>query len=121
MDQDAARAKTEAMLKELWRRKLPMVREHLDLLTQAAELIHSESLTAPLRSEAAISAHKLAGSLGMFGYPEGTRIAESSSIFLTRKDIRLPTPSAAWYDNYVRAFRFRAQQRAIPGSVFGRG
>ena len=74
-DQDAAKVKTEAMLKELWQRKLPMVREHLLTLAAAAERVHSQSLTAPLRSEAAISAHKLAGSLGMFGYPEGTRIA----------------------------------------------
>ena len=74
-DQDAAKAKTQAMLKELWRRKLPMVREHINTLTCTAERIHSSTLTAPLRSEAAISAHKLAGSLGMFGYPEGTRLA----------------------------------------------
>ncbi len=75
VDHDAAKAKTEAMLKDLWRRKLPMVREHLHILTLASELINSATLTSPLRSEAAISAHKLAGSLGMFGYPEGTRLA----------------------------------------------
>lgn len=75
MDHDAAKAKTEALLKDLWRRKLPMIREHLEILTQAAETIQTATLTAPLRREAAISAHKLAGSLGMFGYPEGTRLA----------------------------------------------
>ena len=75
MDQDAAKAKTEAMVKDLWKRKLPMVREHLNTLSVASERIHSRSLTSPLRSEAAIAAHKLAGSLGMFGYPEGTRLA----------------------------------------------
>ena len=75
MDQDAAKAKTQAMLNDLWRRKLPMIREHLALLSRTAERVHSLELTAPLRSEAAISAHKLAGALGMFGYPEGTRLA----------------------------------------------
>ena len=77
MDTEATRAKTEAMLKELWRRKLPAVREHLTLLDRTAEMLQDASLTAPLRTDAAISAHKLAGSLGMFGFPEGTRIARS--------------------------------------------
>lgn len=85
-DQDAARAKTEAMLKELWQRKLPMVREHLALLSRTAELIHSEALTAPLRREAGISAHKLAGSLGMFGYPEGTRLAREMEHLLDAEE-----------------------------------
>ena len=75
MDQDTAKAKTEAMVKDLWKRKVPTVREHLNVLRLASERIHHTALTPPLRSEAAVSAHKLAGSLGMFGYPEGTRIA----------------------------------------------
>ena len=63
------------MLKALWQRKLPMIREHVTILDHAANLLQDQLLTSPLRIEAAISAHKLAGSLGMFGYPEGTRIA----------------------------------------------
>ncbi len=95
MDHDAAKAKTEAMLKELWKRKLPMVREHLNILTLASERIHSESLTSPLRSEAAISAHKLAGSLGMFGYPEGTRFARELEHLLDAEGIPPPDTFSA--------------------------
>lgn len=75
MTDDPAKAKTEALLRDLWRRKLPMVREHLNILEHASQTIAAATLTPPLRSEAAISAHKLAGSLGMFGYSEGTRLA----------------------------------------------
>ncbi len=91
----------DAMLKELWRRKLPMVREHLAVLAQAAEHVHSASLTAPLRSEAAISAHKLAGSLGMFGYPEGTRIAREMEHLLDAE----ATPPADTFSGLLRQLR----------------
>ena len=75
MSTPLAKDKMDAMLRELWQRKLPMVREHLSLLQRASETLSQATLTAPLRNEAAISAHKLAGSLGMFGFPEGTRFA----------------------------------------------
>ena len=98
---DAARAKTEALLKELWRRKLPMVREHLTVLAQAVERVHSATLTIPLRSEAAISAHKLAGSLGMFGYPEGTRLAREMEHLLDAEG----TPPADTFSSLLRQLR----------------
>ena len=105
-DQDAAKAKTEAMLKELWRRKLPVVREHLTVLSRAAERVHSQSLTPPLRSEAAISAHKLAGSLGMFGYPEGTRIAREMEHLLDAEGM----PPADTFSGLLRRLR-----ESLPG------
>ena len=71
----SAKDKTDLLLKDLWQRKLPMVREHVLILQRASETLHSATLTLPLRTEAAISAHKLAGSLGMFGYSDGTRFA----------------------------------------------
>lgn len=101
MDQDAAKAKTAALLKELWRRKLPMLREHVALLERAAESLQAESLTAPLRSEAAISAHKLAGSLGMFGYPEGTRLARTLEHLLDAEG----TPPPATFASLVHQLR----------------
>ena len=99
MDQDAAKAKTDAMLKDLWRRKLPMIREHLIILSRTAERVNSSALTAPLRSEAAISAHKLAGSLGMFGYPEGTRLARELEHLLDAEG----TPPPDTFSTLVRS------------------
>ncbi len=74
MDQDAA-AKTRKLLASLWTRNLPMMKDRLQLLERAAETARSASLTAPLRRDAATTAHKFAGSLGMFGYTESTEIA----------------------------------------------
>ncbi len=76
MKPDAA-AQTQKLLESLWIRNLPMIKERLLLLDRAAETARSAHLTPPLRRDAAMTAHKLAGSLGMFGYTEGTGIARS--------------------------------------------
>ena len=59
------------MIAALWQRNQPQVLERLALLDQAA----SDALTPLLQQEAVATAHKLAGSLGMFGFHEGTRLA----------------------------------------------
>jgi len=68
---DSAQSKTQNMIAALWQRSQPQVLDRLALLDRAAV----EPLTTSLQQEAAATAHKLAGSLGMFGFPEGTRIA----------------------------------------------
>ena len=73
--QATARQRTDALLRDLWKRKLPAVREQIRLLERVLHTIDNATLTAPLRQNAAMAAHKLAGSLGMFGYHDGTRIA----------------------------------------------
>jgi HPt (histidine-containing phosphotransfer) domain-containing protein len=55
----------------LWQRNRPLFQERLALLDRAA----AGPLTPALRGEAIAIAHKLAGSLGMFGFHDGTRIA----------------------------------------------
>ena len=67
--------KTAALLTALWERNLPVLRERLALLDAAAALAADGRLSPALRAEAAATAHKLAGSLGMFGYKEGTGLA----------------------------------------------
>jgi len=68
-------AKISALLKNMWERHLPTVRERLDILEHAASAAASGKLTETLRREALEIAHKLSGSLGMFGYHHGTEIA----------------------------------------------
>jgi HPt (histidine-containing phosphotransfer) domain-containing protein len=68
--------KTAQLLKTLWQKNLPIFQERISILQQAAdELSHTHSLTPELRDEAASTAHKLAGALGMFGFPKGTDLA----------------------------------------------
>lgn len=68
-------AQTEALLADLWQRNLPIVKERLHTLDRAAALASTGTLSNDAREEALNISHKLAGSLGMFGYHRGTEIA----------------------------------------------
>jgi HPt (histidine-containing phosphotransfer) domain-containing protein len=78
---DAA-AKTTGLLKALWEKNLPVLRERVGLLERAAEEAAAGRLSEALRVEAVGVAHKLAGSLGMFGYQDGTLAARELEVAL---------------------------------------
>jgi HPt (histidine-containing phosphotransfer) domain-containing protein len=85
--------RTAALLADLWQRNLPLIEHRMAVLERAA----SGPLTEELRAEAVDVAHKLAGSLGMFGYEEGTLIARNLELILESPspDIsRLASPTA---------------------------
>ena len=63
---------THKAIAALWQRNQPQLLERLAILDRAAV---APALTPGEREEAVSTAHKLAGSLGMFGFHEGTRIA----------------------------------------------
>jgi HPt (histidine-containing phosphotransfer) domain-containing protein len=77
-----AEAKTAALLATLWVKIRPLVEERLATLDQAAAAAKAGTLAEDLRKQAAGSAHKLAGSLGMYGYDEGTRVARELEVLL---------------------------------------
>jgi len=66
---------TRKLLAALWERSLPMMQERLAQLERAVASVRAGTLTPEQRREAIETAHKLAGSLGMFGYPDGTEFA----------------------------------------------
>lgn len=65
----------DALLTSLWKRNLTTLHERLNLLDRAAASAASDQLSKALQSDALDVAHKLAGSLGMFGHHRGTDIA----------------------------------------------
>ena len=73
---------TRELLARLWERSLPVVRERLDALDTAAAAAAGNALTDAIRTHAIAEAHKLAGSLGMFGYSEGTDLARQIEALL---------------------------------------
>jgi HPt (histidine-containing phosphotransfer) domain-containing protein len=77
-----AKDKTASLLAALWVRVRPLVEERLVTLDQAAAAAAAGTLGQDLQREAAGNAHKLAGSLGMYGYDEGTRIARELEVLL---------------------------------------
>ena len=80
-------AKINKVISELWEKNLPTLRERLNLLDRTATAAATGRLFDTARMEALEIAHKLSGSLGMFGYQEGTEIARKMEIIL-----KSPTP-----------------------------
>jgi HPt (histidine-containing phosphotransfer) domain-containing protein len=74
--------KTASLLAAIWLRSRPLVEERMALLERAATGAAAGGLTQELRKEAGGVAHKLAGSLGMYGYDEGTLIARQIEVLL---------------------------------------
>jgi hypothetical protein len=75
------------ILAQLWRKNLPTIRERLDLMDRLGAAAALGTLDEPMRIEALGIAHKLAGSLGMYGYPQGTEVASKMERIL-----KSPTP-----------------------------
>lgn len=70
------------LLQRIWRQNLPMMRDRVAVLEAAAAEALQGVLTAEHRKDAGSLAHKLAGSLGMFGYPLGTEISRELEVLL---------------------------------------
>lgn len=64
-----------ARLADLWRQSLPIVLERVAALRSACEALDRDATDAAARSVAREAAHKLSGSLGIFGLPQGTELA----------------------------------------------
>jgi HPt (histidine-containing phosphotransfer) domain-containing protein len=80
-----------AALQAIWERNLPQTRERVALLQRAAaQLSHTRTLDADLHSEALSLAHKLAGSLGMFGFAAGTEHARAIEAELSHGGLPQP-------------------------------
>lgn len=63
------------LISALWSRSAPLIADRLNGLDKACEAAVVGRLSPMMRRGAADTAHKLAGSLGMFGYPRGTELA----------------------------------------------
>ena len=79
--------KIDNVLAQLWKKNLPTVHERLDLLDKFGAAAASGKLNEPTRLEALSIAHKLSGSLGMYGYQQGTEVASKMERIL-----KSPTP-----------------------------
>lgn len=76
---------TAAAIRAIWERNLPVIEERIKRLEATAAAVEAASLDKATRLEANEIAHKLAGSLGMFGFPEGTEIARRLERMLVKE------------------------------------
>lgn len=76
--QQALRATgSQQLLASVWQRNLPIMRERLATLSDVAQTGSDGIITDSARQVGSEIAHKLAGSLGMFGYLQGTELARA--------------------------------------------
>ncbi len=80
---------TKKLIAGIWRRNRTQVLARLELLEGTATAVAAENLTPLLLQEALSISHKLAGSLGMFGFGEGTQLAR-----VLEQQLESATPNA---------------------------
>jgi DNA-binding response OmpR family regulator len=68
-------AAANAVMLELWERFKESFSTQLDLLDQVVGALKAGNLTADLQQEAKQTVHKLVGSLGVYGFPQGSVLA----------------------------------------------
>jgi len=89
-----------AALATVWEKSLPLLRQRVQVLQQTMVHLRAGTLHATLREAAASEAHRLAGLLGTFGYPEGTEAARLLEVAL---DVPLPDTTATVLDGMEAA------------------
>ena len=72
---EAVKEKTARMLAALWVKSIPVITERVALVRAAHTALAADALDDATRNQAEQAAHKLAGVLGTFGFPEGTDAA----------------------------------------------
>ena len=101
MTRKKAAEATRSLLASLWEKNLPVQRERLLQLDVAAKAALEGTLSVEERKAAGSTAHKLAGSLGMFGYPKGTDLSRELEQMLDHD----PTLDANSFSKRVEALR----------------
>ena len=86
----AQAAQLQAAMAQVWQKSLPLLRDRVNTLGRALAAIQADQLTLELRANAALEAHRLAGLLGTFGYPEGTDAARMFEIVFDSDAILQP-------------------------------
>jgi diguanylate cyclase (GGDEF)-like protein len=72
---EPTRQQTLTALAGVWERFKGRISEQVSVIEQATTALLNETLDRELRTQAEREAHTLAGALGTFGFPEGSRIA----------------------------------------------
>lgn len=94
-------------MEAIWVEARPRILDRVAALESAAAAAIAGELTEEQRSVAESEAHKLAGSLGMFGFPEGSRVA-----LAIEQTLDGPQPVASQFAEQVRALAAALEERA---------
>lgn len=93
----------------VWQRFKGRVAEQINVLEQAAQALSTDTLSQELRDLAQKEAHTLAGSLGTFGFAQGSKLARKIENLL-KCDRRLEATEAIALGDLVLALRQETEQ-----------
>ncbi|PSR15794.1 hypothetical protein C8255_21265 [filamentous cyanobacterium CCP3] len=93
----------------------PAIDDRLAALRQAASALRAGDLPEAVRSTACTAAHKLAGSLGLFGYMAGSHLARRLEDWLQQPNLAQGPAFAAWVDQLEQLLQ-AAPGEAVPDS-----
>lgn len=99
-----------SMMLELWERFRDSFDEQIDVLDQWIAALETGHLTDDLQQTAKQTAHKLVGSLGVYGFPQGSIIARQIEDLLQLSKIQLQTSNFSQMTQLVRALKQELQQ-----------
>lgn len=88
-------AEMPAFLAAIWSKNLPLMRERLAILDSALHALEQHEFNAETREQAIDVAHKFAGSLGTFGFPQGTEAARQLEHLLLLSTAESSPPDTA--------------------------
>jgi len=77
--------RVKALVAKIWEQKKHLTLNSVAAIERASSALIAGLLTPELRGEAAVESHKLAGALGTFGFPEGSRLSRLMEEILTRE------------------------------------
>ena len=80
----------QAAAARVWAQFHDVIFERLAAVETAANALRRATLTPEVRQKAVLEAHRLAGSLGMFGLAEGTQVAREIEHLLSEQGVLAP-------------------------------
>ena len=99
----------DAVMVELWERFKESFSLQLDLLDQVVSALQSGTLTAALQQEGKQTVHKLVGSLGVYGFPQGSVLARQIEDLL-HPDLTLEATEREQIAQWMTALRQEVSQ-----------
>jgi DNA-binding response OmpR family regulator len=99
----------DAAMVELWERFKESFSLQLDLLDQVISALQAGTLTAALRQEGKQTVHKLIGSLGVYGFPQGSVLARQVEDLL-HPDLSLEAAERQQMTQLMAALRHEVSQ-----------
>jgi DNA-binding response OmpR family regulator len=116
----ADRGRVSGAIAELWPRARATMLDRVGVLEQAGRAAADGRLVGALRQRAADEAHRLAGALGTFGLPEGTRLARELETRYAGGDF-LTTGDGAELSQAAARLRAEIEHRPAAATAPGAG